>query len=137
MVLMDVLRGVLTLGVAFAVLGEQGALPAPDEIESVTGTRTGLFLVVVLATLLLGMAEVLRDNSAQTLMPNIVHPDHLEKANGRLWSAEGVANTFLGPPLGSLLLVAAFAVPFYVDAASFFVAAALVAMIPGTFRGGA
>lgn len=134
MVHMDALRGLLTLGVAFAVLGEQGALPAPDEIESVTGTRTGLFLLVLLATLLLGMAEVLRDNSAQTLMPNIVHPDHLEKANGRLWSAEGVANTFVGPPLGSLLLVAAFAVPFFVDAASFFVAAALVALIPGTFR---
>lgn len=134
MVSMDFLRGLLTLGVAFAVLGEQGGLPAPDEIESVTGTQTGLFLLVLLATLLLGMAEVLRDNSAQTLMPNIVHPDHLEKANGRLWSAEGVANTFVGPPLGSLLLVAAFAVPFFVDAASFFVAAALVALIPGTFR---
>ena len=49
-----------------------------------TGTRTGLFLLVLLATLLLGMAEVLRDNSAQTIMPNIVHPTQLEKANGRL-----------------------------------------------------
>src|SRR5690606_31247072 len=78
--------------------------------------------------------EVLRDNSAQTIMPNIVHPDQLEKANGRLWSAEGIANTFVGPPLGSVLLFAAFALPFFVDAASFLVAAALVALIPGTFR---
>jgi MFS family permease len=134
MVAMDMLRGVLTLGVALAVLGEQGALPGPDEVGSVIGTRTGLYLVVLLATLLLGMAEVLRDNSAQTLMPNIVDPDQLERANGRLWSAEGVANTFLGPPLGSLLLIVAFAVPFFVDAASFFAAAALVALIPGTYR---
>lgn len=134
MVLMDVLRGVLTLGVAFAVLGAQGSLPGPDEVDAVTGTRTGLYLTVLAATLLLGMAEVLRDNSAQTIMPNLVHADQLEKANGRLWSAEGIANTFVGPPLGSVLLFAAFALPFFVDAASFLVAAALVALIPGTFR---
>jgi len=134
MVLMDTLRGLLTLFVAFAVLGQQGSLPGPDEVESVTGTRTGLFVLVLFATLLLGMAEVLRDNSAQTIMPNIVHPAQLEKANGRMWSIEGVANIFLGPPLGSLLLLGAFALPFFFDAGSFFVAAALVALIPGVFR---
>ena len=80
------------------------------------------------------MAEVLRDNSAQTIMPNLVHAAQLEKANGRLWSIEGIMNTFAGPPLGSLLLLGAFALPFFVDAGSFFVAAALVALIPGTFR---
>ena len=90
-----------------------------------TGTRTGLYLLVVLATLLLGMAEVLRDNSAQTILPNVVRVDQLEKANGRMWSAEAIANTFVGPPLGSLLLIAAFSLPFFVDAGSFFVAAAL------------
>ena len=134
MVAMDTLRALLTLVVAFAVLGQQHSLPGPDELESVTGTRTGLFLLVLLATLLLGMAEVLRDNSAQTIMPNIVHPAQLEKANGRLWSFEGIMNTFVGPPLGSLLLLGAFALPFFVDAGSFFMAAALVALIPGTFR---
>jgi len=51
-----------------------------------------------------------------------------------MWSIETVANTFIGPPLGSLLLVTAFSVPFFVDAGSFFAAAALVAAIPGTFR---
>jgi Na+/melibiose symporter-like transporter len=87
-----------------------------------------------MATLLLGMAEVLRDNSNQTILPAVVASDDLEKANGRLWSAESVANTFVGPPLGSLLLLGAFALPFFVDAASFFAAAALVAAIPGNFR---
>jgi MFS family permease len=134
MVAMDVLRGVLTLGVALAVLGQQHTLPGPDELDAVTGTRTGLYLLVVLATLLLGMAEVLRDNSAQTILPNIVRVDQLERANGRLWSIEAIANTFVGPPLGSLLLIAAFSMPFFVDAGSFFAAAALVALIPGTFR---
>ena len=108
MVTMDVLRGCLTLFVAFAVLREQDALPGPSELDTVTGTRTGLLAIVLLATLLLGMAEVLRDNSNQTIMPDIVRPDQLEKANGRIWSIEGVTNMFIGPPLGSLLLLVAF-----------------------------
>jgi MFS family permease len=133
-VLMDVCRGALTVVVAFAVLGRQDALPAPDEVDAVIGTDVGLYSIVLIATMLLGMAEVLRDNSAQTIMPALVPASQLERANGRLWSAEGVANTFAGPPLGSILLAAAFALPFFVDAATFFVAAALVAAIPGTYR---
>lgn len=134
MLWMDVLRGVLTVLVAFAVLGAQGSLPGPSEVDTVAGTRWGLLSIVLVATLLLGMAEVLRDNANQTIIPNIVRADQLEQANGRIWSVEGVANTFAGPPLGSVLLVVAFSLPFFVDAATFFVAAAMVALIPGTFR---
>jgi MFS family permease len=134
MVAMDFCRFALTLAVAFAVLGRQDSLPDPGELATVTGTQTGLYLIVLLATLLLGMAEVLRDNSGQTMMPALVDKSQLEKANGRMWSAEGVANQFAGPPLGSLLLAIAFSLPFFLDAASFFVAAALVFLIPGTFR---
>ncbi len=134
MVLMDTLRGAFTLLIAFAVLAEQGSLPAPDDVQSVVGTRTGLYLLLLMATLLLGSAEVLRDNCGQTFMPSIVRPEHLERANGRMWSIESVANTFIGPPVGSLLLVVAFSAPFFVDSATFFVAAALVALIPGSFK---
>ena len=134
MVTADLVRFGLTLMVAFAVLGRQSSLPGVDELASVTGTSTGLYIVLLVATLLLGTAEVLRDNCGQTFMPSIVEVEQLEKANGRIWSAEGIANTFIGPPLGSLLLVVAFSLPFFVDAASFFVAAALVAAIPGSFR---
>lgn len=134
MVLMDSLRFLFTLMIAFAVLVEQHALPAPDHVREVVGTRTGLYVLLVLATVLLGSAEVLRDNCGQTFMPSIVEPEHLERANGRMWAVESVANTFIGPPIGSLLLMSAFAVPFFVDAGSFFAAAALVALIPGTFR---
>jgi Na+/melibiose symporter-like transporter len=120
--------------VAFAVLGAQHTLPGPAEVDSITGTRTDLYTLVLVATLLLGMAEVLRDNSNQTILPQIVRPDQLETANGRIWSIEGITNTFVGPPLGSLLLLVAFSLPFFVDAGTFFAAAALVAIIPGAFR---
>lgn len=124
----------LTVGVAVAVLDAQSDLPSPESLDLVRGTNASLYLVVLGATLLLGMCEVLRDNSAQTILPDIVSTTQLEKANGRMWSVEGVMNTFAGPPLGSLLLLVAFSLPFFVDAATFFVAAALVSSIPGTFR---
>ena len=134
MVVADFARFGLTLVVALAVLSRQGTLPGADELSKVTGTSTGLYILLLVATLLLGTGEVLRDNCGQTFMPSIVEVDQLEKANGRMWSAEGIANTFIGPPLGSLLLIAAFSLPFFVDAASFFAAAALVWSIPGSFR---
>jgi MFS family permease len=134
MVTADFTRFGITLVVAFAVLARQSKLPAADQLSKVTGTSTGLYILLLVATLLLGTAEVLRDNCGQTFMPSIVDVDQLEKANGRMWSVENIANTFIGPPLGSLLLIVAFSLPFFVDAASFFAAAALVASIPGTFR---
>jgi MFS family permease len=130
----DFVRFGLTLVVALAVLGRQSSLPGIDELATVHGTSTGLYSLLLVATLLLGTAEVLRDNCGQTFMPSIVEVEQLEKANGRMWSAEGIANTFIGPPLGSLLLIAAFSLPFFVDAASFLVAAILIWSIPGTFR---
>ncbi len=130
----NMIRAAITLVVAFVVLSQQGVLPGPDEVAAgaVIGTDVMLYSAVLVATLLLGFAEVIYDNSAQTFMPAIVHVDQLEKANGRLWSAELVSNTFAGPPIGALLLVAAFSVPFFVDAGTFVVSAALIALIPAT-----
>ncbi len=134
-VLMDVLRAVLTLGVALVVLAEN-QLPSPDDVAAGVGvnTDTVLYLVLLTATLLLGFAEVLRDNAAQTILPAIVVPEGLETANGRMWAAEMVANSFAGPPLGSLLIGVMFALPFFVDAGSFAVAAGLVFLLTGNFR---
>jgi MFS family permease len=135
---MDALRFVFTLGVALVVLVSQPDLSSPDAIAGGTAAipaNAGALLVVIYtAALLLGTAEVLRDNSAQTLMPAIVDEENLETANGRLWGAEMVMNSFAGPPIGGLLLAIAFALPFFVDAATFAVAAALVFTLTGQFR---
>ncbi|HSF85668.1 MAG TPA: MFS transporter [Acidimicrobiia bacterium] len=136
MVSMDIVRTIITLGVAFAVVAAQDDLPAPEDIAGGLdiGTDLGLYLVLLVASLLFGFAEVLRDNSAQTILPAIVEPDGLERANGRLWGAEMVANSFAGPPLGSFLIAFMFALPFFVDAGTFAVAAGLVFLIKGDFR---
>ncbi len=125
-------RSAITLFVAFVVLARQDALPGPDTVADAAtaiSTDTMLYGLVLAATLLLGVGEVLYDNSAQTFMPSIVHPDDLEKANGRLWSIEQVANTFAGPPLAALLIAISFSLPFFVDAATFVVSAILIAGI--------
>jgi hypothetical protein len=67
-------------------------------------------------------------------MPSVVSKDNLEKANGRLWGAEMVTNSFIGPPLGGFLLAVAFSVPFFVDAGTFAGSAAMVALLAGSFR---
>jgi len=135
---MDVFRFLFTLGIAVAVLLVQGDLASPEAIESGAASPpdiAGLLLALVyLAALLLGTAEVFRDNSAQTFLPSIVGKDNLERANGRMWGAEMVMNSFIGPPLGGILLAVAFSLPFFLDAGTFAVAAALVFLIAGEFR---
>ena len=130
----NTLRFVLTGVIAVAVFARQDVLPAPDELDQVVGTDLGLYLVLVAATLLLGVGEVLYDNSAQTFMPSIVAAEHLERANGRLYSTETIANQFVGPPLAGLLLAVGFALPFVLDAATFAASAGLIASIAATRR---
>lgn len=132
MVTSNTIRAVVTVGVAAVVMARQDALPAPDVVSDATtviSTDAVLYLLILAATLLLGIAEVLYDNSAQTFLPSIVHADNLEKANGRMWSGELVANTFAGPPLAAALIAVSFALPFFADAVTFAASAVLIALI--------
>ena len=135
-VAMDAARGILTLIVGAIVLLNKDSLPSLNELSSITDLDTNwpLYITLLITAFLFGLAEVLRDNSAQTLMPSVVEADNLEKANGRLWSAESLTNSFIGPPLGSFIIGIAIYLPFFVDAGSFFVAVALIASISGSFK---
>ena len=127
---MDLFRGLLTVAVALIVWRASSSLPDLETLtEAQITTNWSLYLVILIASLLYGMAEVLRDNAAQTFMPQIVEKEKLEVANGRIWSAEYVTNSFVGPPLGSFLIGIAIFIPFFVDAATFLVAVLLIAGI--------
>ncbi|MFM8816208.1 MAG: MFS transporter, partial [Actinomycetes bacterium] len=95
--------------------------------SAATGTLSiWTFMAILIGV---GCCEVIFDMSAQAFLPQIV-PNHLlEKANGRLSSLELITNTFIGLPLGAWAFVIAVGVPFGVDAASFALAALLVASI--------
>lgn len=135
-VAMDFARGCLTVVVGAVVLLNRDSLPSLNQLTSLTDLETNwsLYITLLITAFLFGLAEVLRDNSAQTLMPSVVEKENLEKANGRMWSAESLTNSFIGPPLGSLIIGVAIFLPFLVDAISFFVAVALIATISGTFK---
>ena len=135
-VAMDSARGLLTIAVGFFVYLERDSLPSLNELSSLTDLETNytLYSVILVTAFLFGLAEVLRDNSAQTLMPAVVEDKDLEKANGRMWSAESLTNSFIGPPLGSFIIAIAIFLPFFVDAVTFFVAAALIASMKPTVK---
>ena len=88
--------------------------------------------VLGVAGLLLGCAEVIFSNAAQSVLPALVPPELLPKANGSQEVSLTVGESFLGPPAGSLLFAAAAALPFGLDAASFAGSAALLARLPRT-----
>jgi MFS family permease len=86
--------------------------------------------VLAVGGFLLGSAEVVFSNAAQSVLPGLVSPELLPKANGNQQISLTVGESFLGPPIGSLLFAAAAALPFGLDAASFAGSAALVATLP-------
>jgi MFS family permease len=117
MVGMNVARAVLSFGLAVAIVAGGASI-----------------WLLYLVALLVGFAEVVYDNAAQTIVPRLVPTERLERANGNLLGAEAVTNHFAGPPLGGLLIAVGLSVPFFVDAATFAVAASLVFVISGSYR---
>lgn len=92
----------------------------------------GLGAVLVLAglTFVLGAVEVLRDNTAQSVLPLMVGPEHLERANGTLWSAEELTGRFIGPPLAGAMIALSVALPFGFFSAMMLVSVAFISRIP-------
>jgi MFS family permease len=90
--------------------------------------------VVYLVVFVSGVAEVVRDTTAGTLVPSLVGTDQLDRANGRLVTAEIAGNEFVGPPLGGYLFGIALVLPFAVNGGTLAVAVALVAGIPALVR---
>lgn len=127
---MDGLRAVSFCLVTLAVWMAVPLNPAPSKGIS----NLALFLIILLAALLVGMAEVFRDNAAQTMLPSIVPHDGLEKANGRLWSVELVGNALVGPALGAFLIAYALSAPFLFNALAYLMAILLFMRMTGKFR---
>ncbi|WP_299591999.1 MFS transporter [uncultured Tateyamaria sp.] len=127
---MDVLRAVAFAMAAILVWAAIPLAPAPDNGTS----DPTLFYALLTCALLVGTAEVFRDNAAQTMLPALVPHEELEKANGRLWSVELVGNSLLGPALGAFLIAAVLWAPFSMNAVMFVLAALLILTLPGNFR---
>lgn len=91
----------------------------------VLGDRITIW-ILLLVVLCIAVCEVLFDMSAQAFLPEIVAESQLETANGRLYAAEVVANSFVGLPIGAWLFVIAAAAPFGIQAIALMIAATLL-----------
>ncbi|MER7889052.1 MFS transporter [Micromonospora sp. NPDC094482] len=104
-------------GVRAAVVGGLAVAVALD--------RAGV-AALLLAAFLLATLGTLFDAASFALLPALVPPAALPRANGRLQAGAAVAGGFLGAPAAGLLFTAAPALPFTIDAVTFAVAALLV-----------
>ena len=99
----------LILGADAARLGLSVAL-VTLALTASPGTAPVLGLAAL--AFLLGSAEVLRDNTAQTFLPDVVGKPQLERANGALWATERLAGQLAGPPMAGFLIGLSVALPF-------------------------
>ena len=117
MIAVDLFRAALLGGLAIAAFADVASL--------------AVLYVVAFA---LGVAETLFDTSAQSIMPNLVEPGKLSRANGRLYAVELTMNQFVGPPIGGFLTAAGVALAFGTGAAAYLLAAMALLTIGGAFR---
>lgn len=122
MIRADCVRLGLTLCiVAMTVSFPAAPIGAGEEMSSVA--------MLAAIALLLGTAEVVRDNASQTVLPSIVPSNDLERANGQIWSAEQVMGRFVGPPLAGTLIGAGIVAPFGFNAATLALSIGIVWLI--------
>lgn len=86
-------------------------------------------MIVYAAFFLLGVGETLADNASGALVPAVVAPDLLPKANARLYALHFVGNMLIAPPVGAAVFVIGAALPFGINAAMFLLGAAVLSTL--------
>ncbi|MGO3071715.1 MAG: MFS transporter [Brevibacterium linens] len=70
-------------------------------------------VALYLAMAVVAALESTADNAAVAILPSLVDRGRLEAANGRIAAAQLVADEFVGPPLGGLLIAIAASAPVF------------------------
>ena len=87
-----------------------------------------LFIVAFVIT----VGEILVDPSVVTIVPTLVAPEDLDRANGRITTVETITNDFAGGPVGALTFSLAPWLPFAIDSVSYFASIAPFSRLPPT-----
>lgn len=99
------------------------------------GLAGGLSLpVLIVGAFALSIAQTFYDTTSQAILPMVAGDTVLIRANARLFAAEMLTDTFLGPPLGGALV--AIGVPLALGGAllGYGLAAVGLVLLAGTFR---
>ncbi|QBF33935.1 MFS transporter [Thalassococcus sp. S3] len=94
---------------------------------STSAPLLGFFTLIFLG----GATQVMRETVEQTVLPDIVSPKDLERANGRLHAAYLICGSILAPAVAGYLFSIDYSVPFVVQALLLTWAALLLRRIPG------
>ncbi|MEN9969999.1 MAG: hypothetical protein RLZZ229_207 [Actinomycetota bacterium] len=94
------------------------------------GTGSVNIPILYLVAFLMGIAEVAYDTTAQSLIPQMLKPQHLERGNSRLEIGAVTTGEFVGAPLSGLLYAISIALPFFWGAIGIGVATVLLYLIP-------
>lgn len=114
---MDAIRAVVLAGLCVVILTDQ----------------VNIWLVMV-ATFLIGLAEVFADSATSTLLPMLVDKPDLGIANARIQVGFLTANQLVGPAVGAMIFAAGAALPFMIQTVCVALGVVLVSRI-GTPRG--
>jgi len=100
-----------------------------------TTTGLGLITLPILlgAIFIFGVGEVIYDTTLQSMMPEVLTKDQLDRGNARLQIAGITLAEFVGAPVSGLLFAASIALPFYFGGAGILVAVFLVLAIPRAY----
>jgi MFS family permease len=98
---------------------------------------TGLDLITLPillgAIFIFGVGEVIYDTTLQSMMPEVLTKDQLDRGNARLQIAGITLAEFVGAPVSGLLFAASIALPFYFGAGGILLAVFLVLAIPRAY----
>ena len=89
--------------------------------------------ILLFATFLFGIGEVIYDTTLQSMIPEVLETNQLEKGNARLQVTSVTLGEFIGTPIGGFLFAVSIALPFYMGVVGIVVAIALVLAIPKTY----
>jgi predicted MFS family arabinose efflux permease len=90
--------------------------------------------MLVLGAFTLSVAQTFYDTTSQAILPMVAGDTVLTRANARLFAAETLTDTFLGPPLGGALVAIGIPLAFGGATLGYALAAVGLALLVGTFR---
>lgn len=97
-------------------------------------TETASIPLLYGVAFVIGSAEVLYDTTAQALIPQMLKPEQLERANSRLSIGATMVGELIGAPLSGILYATAIVLPFLSGSLAMVLAVILVALIPGSYK---
>jgi MFS family permease len=89
--------------------------------------------ILFAASFLFGVGEVLYDTTIQSMIPQVLEKDQLDRGNAQLQVTSVTLGEMIGAPVGGFLFAASIALPFFFGAFGVVLAGALIFTIPRSY----